>query len=120
MKSNASNLDTALKKSESEKNNIRQKLDSISQDLNAERRNHNTLKKPTQSQWTSQPAVKDLSREFNTYDKRKWSQFASELWKIDQAREQIMHKATKTYQDEYYTHVNIVSTIDMRRGLNLS
>jgi hypothetical protein len=49
MKVNASNLDTALKKAEIEKNNIRQKLDSISRDLNAERRNHNTLKKTTQS-----------------------------------------------------------------------
>jgi hypothetical protein len=49
MKVNASNLDTALKKAESKKNNIRQKLDSISRDLNAERRNHNTLKNTTQS-----------------------------------------------------------------------
>jgi hypothetical protein len=31
-----------------------------------------------------------------------------------------MYKATKTYQDDYYTHVNIASTIDMGRGLNLS
>jgi hypothetical protein len=31
-----------------------------------------------------------------------------------------MYKATNTYQDEYYTHVNIVSTIDMGRVLNLS
>jgi hypothetical protein len=64
--------------------------------------------------------VKDLDREFNTYGKRKWSQFVSELWQINQAREQIMYKATKTYQKEYYTHVNIASTIDMGRGLNLS
>jgi hypothetical protein len=61
MKFNASNLDTALKKAESNKNNIRQKLDSVSRDLNAERRNHNTLKRTTQSRWTSQPAVKDLA-----------------------------------------------------------
>jgi hypothetical protein len=120
MKVNASNLDTALKKAESEKNNIRQKLDSVSRDLNAERRNHNTLKRTSQSRWTSQPAVKDLTREFNNYGKRKWSQFVSELWEIDQAREQLMYKATKTYQDEYYTRVNIASTIDMGRGLNLS
>jgi hypothetical protein len=64
--------------------------------------------------------VKDLAREFNIYGKRKWSQFVSELCQIDQAREQIMYKATKTYQDEYYTHVKIASTIDMGRGLNLS
>jgi hypothetical protein len=31
-----------------------------------------------------------------------------------------MYKATKTYQDEYYTHVSITSTIDMGRGLNIS
>jgi hypothetical protein len=85
-----------------------------------ERRNHNTLKRTSHSRWTSQPAVKDLAREFNTYGKRKWSQFVSELWEIDQAREQLMYKATKTYQDEYYTHVNIASTIDMIRGPNLS
>jgi hypothetical protein len=64
--------------------------------------------------------VKDITREFNTYGKRKWSQFISELWEIDQAREQIIYKSTKTYQDEYYTHVNIASTIGMGRGLNLS
>jgi hypothetical protein len=64
--------------------------------------------------------MKDLAREFNTYGKRTWSQFVSELWQINQAREQIMYKVTKTYQDEYYTHVNIASTIDMGRGLNLS
>jgi hypothetical protein len=114
MKDNESILDTALKKAESEKNNIRQNLDSVSRDLNVERRNHNTFKRTSQSRWTSQPAVKDLAREFNTYGKRKWK-----LWEIDQAREQLMYKATKNYQDEYYTHVNIASTIDMRRGLNL-
>jgi hypothetical protein len=120
MKVNASNLDTVLKNAESEKNNIRQKLDSMLRDLNAEWRNHNTLKKTTQSRWTSQPAVKDLAHELNTYGKRNWSQFISELWQIDQAREKIMYKATETYQDEYCTHVNIASTIDMGRGLNLS
>jgi hypothetical protein len=31
-----------------------------------------------------------------------------------------MYKVTNTYQDEYYTHVNMASTIDMGRGLNLS
>jgi hypothetical protein len=31
-----------------------------------------------------------------------------------------MYKATNTYHDEYYTDVNIASTIDMGRGLNLS
>jgi hypothetical protein len=31
-----------------------------------------------------------------------------------------MYKATKHYQDEYYTHVNIASTIDMGQGINLS
>jgi hypothetical protein len=36
MKVNASNLDTALKKAEIEKDNIRQKLDSVSRYLNAE------------------------------------------------------------------------------------
>jgi hypothetical protein len=36
MKVIASNLDTALKKAEIEKNNIRQKLDYVSRDLNAE------------------------------------------------------------------------------------
>jgi hypothetical protein len=117
MKVNASNLDTALKKAEIEKNNIRQKLDSVSRDLNAEQLNHNTPKKTTQSRWES---LKDLAREFNTYGKRKWIQFVSELWQIDQAREKIMYKATKTYQDEYYTHVNIASTIDMGLGLNIS
>jgi hypothetical protein len=120
MKVDASNLDKTLKKAEIEKNNTRQKLGSISRDLNAEWRNHNTLKKTTQSWWESQPAVKDLAREFNTYGKKKWSQFVSELWQIDQAREQVMYKETKTYQDEYYTHVNIASTIDMGRGLSLS
>jgi hypothetical protein len=74
--------------------------------------------KTMQSQWESQSAVKDLSREFNTYCNRKWSQFMSDLWQIDQAREQSMYKATKTYQDDYYTHVNIASTIEMGRGLN--
>jgi hypothetical protein len=29
-------------------------------------------------------------------------------------------QSNKTYQDEYYTHVNIASTIDMGRKLNLS
>jgi hypothetical protein len=71
MKDNASILDTALKKAESEKNNIRQKLDSVLRDLNVERQNHNALKRTSQSRWTSQPAVKDLDREFNTYGKRK-------------------------------------------------
>jgi hypothetical protein len=64
--------------------------------------------------------MNDLSSEYNTYGKRKWSQFVSEIWDIDQAREQLMGKATKTYQDEYYTHVNIASTIDMVRGTNLT
>jgi chromosome segregation ATPase len=67
MKANASNLDTALKKAEIEKNHIRQKLDSVSRDLNAEQQNHNTLLKTSQSQWEPQPAVKYLAREFNTY-----------------------------------------------------
>jgi hypothetical protein len=49
MKVNASNLDTALKKAEIENNNIRQKLDYVSLDLNAERRNHSTLKNTTQA-----------------------------------------------------------------------
>jgi hypothetical protein len=43
MQVNASNLDTALKKAEIEKNNTKQKLDYVLRDLNAERRNHNTL-----------------------------------------------------------------------------
>jgi hypothetical protein len=43
MKVNTSNLGKALKKAEIEKNNIRQKLDSVWRDLNAERQNHNTL-----------------------------------------------------------------------------
>jgi hypothetical protein len=120
MKVNASNLDTSLKKAEIEKNNIRQKLDSVSRDLNAEQRNHNTVKKNRQSRWESQPSVTDITRKFNTYGKRKWSQLVSELWQIYQEREQIMYKATDTYQDEYYTHVNLASTIDMGRGLSLS
>jgi hypothetical protein len=45
MKVNASNLDTALKKADIEKHNIRQRLDSVSRDLNAELQNHNTFKK---------------------------------------------------------------------------
>jgi hypothetical protein len=60
------------------------------------------------------------SREFSTYDKRKWTQFVSELCHIDRAREKSMCKATSTYQVEYYTHVSIASTIDMGRGLILS
>jgi hypothetical protein len=70
MKVNSSHLDTALEDSEIKKNNIRQRLDYILWDLNAERRNHKTLKN-THSQWESQPDVKDLAREFNTYVKRK-------------------------------------------------
>jgi hypothetical protein len=59
------------------------------------------------------PAVKDLDNEFNTYGKRYCIQFVSELWQIYQAREKIMYKAKKTYQDEYYTYVKRASTIDL-------
>jgi hypothetical protein len=50
MKVNESHLDTELKKAEVENNNIRQMLDYVSRDLNAEGRIHNTLKN-THSRW---------------------------------------------------------------------